>query len=175
MTIIKRFVDPDERSFTAVLRYHALHDDAAAATYIAWAFSDFTRGIVYLQDNIPVAYCIWKHYDELRFDLTYRPEFYTLLIQPSTNVSRDEIVSDLYSYCQANGIQYFRVNLDDDDELRDYYRTKGFRNMIHAYSHQMSCAVITTDSYRPVDSDDDKSYDEDESYVDDDPPRRNSI
>jgi hypothetical protein len=162
MTIIKRFVTPDDRLYFNTLRFFINNTDNTAYDRTRCK-RVFTKGILYLQHNVPVACCIWHHSDEFHFDLTYSAEFYIIKMWTSPTVSRDVILHDVYKYCQVYGIRYLRVNIEDE-EFRDYYQPLGFRNMGIILPHQVWNRVITTVAYTPVDGD----YEDDDYYVDDD-------
>jgi hypothetical protein len=151
-TDIKRHpISPKDRSAVATVRGAAYGvcrtqiDDG----YIHNAFNTFKEGFVYMQGSQIISFCIWKENVELTMQGRYAAELYIFLVcsvkQPYSAI--DMILFDLDRHCRQKGIT--AISLEPaNDELREYYRSKGFVNGNGANPKRMYRPVATTNVYR---------------------------
>jgi len=149
--IKRQLITPKDRRAVAAVRgaAYGVCRTQIADEYIRNAFNTFKQGFVYMQGGQIVSFCIWKENAELTMQCTYAAELYIFLVcsvkQPYSAI--DMILFDLDRYCRDKGIS--GISLEPaNDELREYYRSKGFTEGNPVYPKRMYRAVATTNSYR---------------------------
>jgi hypothetical protein len=94
--------------------------------YIKSAFNKFKNGLVYYSDKKPIAFCIWKISEYLRFSGTFRKLYIYLICGRQLDyklVSR--IFDDIVFICRKSNVQYITLQ-PANDILKSYYIECGF-------------------------------------------------
>jgi hypothetical protein len=127
--IIKRHIHARERPFIASVRNMAygICRTRIVDSYIRHSFNTFKEGFVYLRNDIPIAFCIWKVKVTMTMQGTYTPELYIYLVCSTKQPFQmfDKILYDVEEYCYGKGIQCITLE-PANEELRLYYISKGF-------------------------------------------------
>ena len=113
------------------------------------AFNTFKNGFVYFKDNQPISFCIWKARSNMGKSGEYDPDIYIYLICSIKQPFRmlDMILYDVDNYCKEKGIRSMVLE-PANEELRDYYRSKGFTDIL-PNNGRMVRQVETTVVFRP--------------------------
>jgi hypothetical protein len=95
--------------------------------YIKNVFNKFKNGFVYYKDKIPVAFCIWKVKEHIRFEGIYNELYIYLICGKRLDYKIvPKIIDDVVHLCRKNNIMYISLQ-PANDTLKDYYIKCGFR------------------------------------------------
>lgn len=126
--MIKQTLKADNRSLISYIRSEAysICRSEISFEYIKSAFNKFKQGFVYYSKNIPIAFCIWKIKNHLRFNNSYRELYIYLLCGKKLDYKLiPKIIDDLVDLCRKSNVQYITLQ-PINDTIKQYYIKCGF-------------------------------------------------
>ena len=99
--------------------------------YIRYAFNKFKNGLAYYNNDILIAFCIWKVREYIHIHLDKYKELYIYLIcgRKLDNKLLPRILDDIVHICRKSQIKYIILE-PANDTLKQYYMKYGFEEHI---------------------------------------------
>lgn len=130
--LIKTNLRANQRQLIAHLRYEAysIYRTVISPDYIRTSFNKFKRGFVYYKDKIPIAFCIWKVKNNVRFSGIFKELYIYLVCGKQLDYKLvPRIMDDVVHFCRKNNIQYITLE-PANDTLKSYYIKCGFKERV---------------------------------------------
>jgi hypothetical protein len=127
--LVKHNIHASQRHLIAYLRSEAysICRTSISPEYIRSAFNRFKNGFVYHKDKIPIAFCIWKVTEYLRFSGTFKDLYIYLICGKQLDYKLvPRMIDDVVHLCRKHNIQYITLE-PANDTLKSYYIKCGFK------------------------------------------------